>query len=244
MCGTLGALLYLYCGSGCDASSVASALAFHPPDPFYYFTKNRTTDRYDLRFKDQGGENSYRTAQFADNDNIVTPYLIEPENGGSIPILFFKCPQSKYTVLYSHGNATDIGAMYLLYRYLCISMEVNVVAYDYSGYGASNFTGLPTERQVYQDIENVFQWCVEQNIVSNPEFELIVYGQSVGSGPSCYIASKHRVAGLIVHSGFMSGLRVLTSSRSLSCWDIFPNMERIATVKCPVMIIHGMVRSN
>ena len=40
----------------------------------------------------------------------------------------------------------------------------------------------------------------------------------------------------------MSGIRVLTASRLLSCWDIFPNIDRIRHVKCPVFVIHGMVR--
>jgi hypothetical protein len=115
-----------------------------------------------------------------------------------------------------------------------------------------------------------------------------VYGQSVGSGPSCYLASSKPVAGvqsrclcpclqglrhcgvivlwfvdkrkcnidvnivtnnhtispvgLILHSPIMSGIRVLTASRLLSCWDIYPNIERIKSVQCPVFIIHGMVR--
>jgi hypothetical protein len=48
--------------------------------------------------------------------------------------------------------------------------------------------------------------------------------------------------GLILHSPIMSGIRVLTASRLLSCWDIYPNIERIKSVQCPVFIIHGMVR--
>jgi hypothetical protein len=49
-------------------------------------------------------------------------------------------------------------------------------------------------------------------------------------------------SGLILHSPIMSGIRVLTASRLLSCWDIYPNIERIKSVQCPVFIIHGMVR--
>jgi hypothetical protein len=40
----------------------------------------------------------------------------------------------------------------------------------------------------------------------------------------------------------MSGLRVITPSRLLACFDIFPNINRIKKVKCPVYIIHGKVR--
>merc|ERR1712046_136918 len=34
-------------------------------------------------------------------------------------------------------------------------------------------------------------------------------------------------------------MRVLTPSRILGCLNVFPNIDRIQKVKCPVMIIHG-----
>jgi hypothetical protein len=41
------------------------------------------------------------------------------------------------TLIYSHGNATDIGGMSFLHCYLAKALQVNVVMYDYSGYGES-----------------------------------------------------------------------------------------------------------
>ena len=38
----------------------------------------------------------------------------------------------------------------------------------------------------------------------------------------------------------MSGIRVLTPSRTISCLDIYPNIDRIKKVTVPVYIIHGM----
>ena len=43
------------------------------------------------------------------------------------------------------------------------------------------------------------------NITPN---QTILYGQSVGSAPTVHLAAMHKVAGVIIHSGFMSGLRV------------------------------------
>lgn len=48
-----------------------------------------------------------------------------------------------------------------------------------------------------------------------------------------------KVAGLVLHSPIMSGLRVITKSRFLACWDIYPNISRIELVRAPVFIIHG-----
>jgi len=51
------------------------------------------------------------------------------------------------TIIYSHGNATDIGAMYPLQAILSNSLECNVVSYDYSGYGESG--GIAMESNTY-----------------------------------------------------------------------------------------------
>lgn len=46
--------------------------------------------------------------------------------------------------------------------------------------------------------------------------------------------------GLIIHSGFMSGLRVLFGQGSTTNkYDLFPNIDYIAFVQCPILLIHG-----
>ena len=115
------------------------------------------------------------------------------------------------TIIYSHGNATDIGAMHPLQLILSNSLECNVVSYDYSGYGESG--GVAMEANTYTDIAGVYEWTLK-NVCGNDESRIILYGQSVGSGPCCYLAKQiDGLGGMILHSPFMSGMRVLTPSR-------------------------------
>ena len=116
------------------------------------------------------------------------------------------------TIIYSHGNATDAGAMYSLQVILSNSLECNVVNYDYSGYGESG--GVALESNTYTDIEGVYEWTLK-NVCDGDESRIILYGQSVGSGPCCHLAKKvgEGLGGMILHSPFMSGMRVLTPSR-------------------------------
>jgi hypothetical protein len=72
--------------------------------------------------------------------------------------------------------------------------------------------GTPLERNTYSDIEAVYNY-VQEHVANGVSRSIILYGQSVGSGPSCYLASKQPVGGLILHSPFTSGMRVLTPSR-------------------------------
>merc|ERR1712071_88842 len=89
------------------------------------------------------------------------------------------------------------------------------------------------------DIEAIYMYTVEHLANGCPQ-NVVLYGQSVGSGPSCYLGSRKPAGGLILHSPFMSGIRVLTSNRALACLDIYPNIDRIKKIKFPVFIIHGM----
>lgn len=163
-----------------------------------------------------------------------------------LAVVVYKVPQQEgandttapeKTILYSHGNATDAGGMSLMQCYLARGLQVNIVMYDYSGYGESGGTAL--EHNTYTDIDTVYNYTL-QNLAQNDPDNIIIYGQSVGSGPSCHICSRRPAGGLILHSPFMSGIRVLTPSRALACLDIFPNIDRIKRVRCPVMVIHGM----
>ena len=180
----------------------------------------------------------------------------QKKTGSYIAALLYKLPESECnantkTILYSHGNATDVGAMSGLQCLIAKSLKCHVVVYDYSGYGESG--GVPMEKNTYRDVKMMYEWVVENvtgpqlkrcgsggGEAKSPEHNVILYGQSVGSGPSCYLASRRsNVGGLILHSPFTSGMRVLTPSRALACLDIFPNIDRIKKVKCPVFIIHG-----
>ena len=262
-CNIIGALLYLYCRSGCRADVVASALTFHPPQPWY--------EVCDADEEEEGVLYTLRLApalQHYPPFEGLTTHMLKTKNGTWVPLLCFRVTGAKFTLVFSHGNATDCGAMYVLYYMLARNCGINVVGYDYTGYGASlEFGTKPTERQTYQDIETVYDWCTgpasalpsgqvydhtaspqsspRVPLVTDARTQLIVYGQSLGSGPSCYIAgntgkNKRPVAGLMLHSPILSGIRVLTPSRALWCFDIFPNIDWIQKVRCRVMVLHGL----
>ena len=115
------------------------------------------------------------------------------------------------TIIYSHGNATDIGAMFPLQAVIAHSLDCNVVMYDYSGFGESG--GMPLEENTYCDIDAVYNYTLEHVANKDPK-SIILYGQSVGGGPCCYLAQKHEdIGGMVLHSAFTSGMRVLTPSR-------------------------------
>jgi hypothetical protein len=153
------------------------------------------------------------------NGGFIDAVKVPKKRGGYVAAIVYKVPEdvrseNTKTIIYSHGNATDVGAMFPLQSILAHSLECNVVSYDYSGYGESG--GVPMEANTYTDIQAVFDWTVK-NVCNNDESKVILYGQSVGSGPCCYLGCREEdLGGMILHSPFLSGMRVLTPSRYVS----------------------------
>lgn len=170
-------------------------------------------------------------SSYADDAEIVK---LRTEDGVSISALHLPNPNARFTVLYSHGVAEDLGQLrpfFETYR----DRGYSVFAYDYHGYGTS--AGRPSEKNVYRDITAAFDYLVETAAVK-PE-HIIAHGRSMGSGAAAYLAERERLGGLILESAFVSVFRIVTRAR-LAPFDKFDNLKRLADVRCPALIIHGM----
>ncbi|XP_068483915.1 uncharacterized protein [Phaseolus vulgaris] len=201
---------------------VAARLAFFPPEPATYEIS-----------REPGGK---VVVSGVSGDKNLEAHVLETKGGNKIVATFWKHPFARFTLLYSHGNAADLGQMHDLFLELRAHLRVNIMSYDYSGYGAS--TGKPSEFNTYYDIEAVYD-CLKKDYGIEQE-DLILYGQSVGSGPTIHLATKLRnVRGVVIHSGILSGIRVLYPVKVTFWFDIFKNIDKIRHVDCPVLVIHG-----
>jgi hypothetical protein len=152
----------------------------------------------------------------------------------SLAVAYLPNPSARYTILYSHGNAEDLGHVLPLLHGLR-DLGFAVIGYDYRGYGSSG-PGPPSARKAVEDAEAVHRYATAGLGIA-PE-RLIMYGTSVGSGPAVEIAARYPPAGLILQSAFTSTFRVLTRVPVLP-FDRFPNLTHLGDVRCPVLIIHG-----
>lgn len=159
---------------------------------------------------------------------------VPTEDGVAVAVLHLPHPRAEYTVLYSHGNAEDLGTALPGLEALR-DAGFSVVAYDYRGYGASG-GGPPTSRGALLDAEAVYRHVTGP--LGVPPARVIAYGFSVGSGPAVHLAARHPVAGLVVENGFVSAYRVMTRAPLLP-FDRFPNLRDVRRVRCPVLVIHG-----
>ncbi|KAL8200644.1 hypothetical protein R6Q57_011983 [Mikania cordata] len=206
-------------------SSVAAKLAFFPPNP----------PSYRVMVSESSGGSKLRMTDVPERVNVDILKL-KTKRATEIVAMFVKNPAASLTVLYSHGNAADLGQMYELLCELSLHLRVNLMGYDYTGYGRSS--GKPSEHNTYGDIEAAYRCLVETYGVK--ENDVILYGQSVGSGPTLDLASRlSRLRAVVLHSPILSGLRVMYPVKRTYWFDIYKNIDKIALVRCPVLVIHG-----
>jgi len=170
-------------------------------------------------------------ATYRDTDQTVS---LTTADDVRITGLYLPNERAEYTILYSHGNAEDLG---LIARSLGRFRDLGfaVFAYDYRGYGTSQ--GKASENGTYRDIDAAYDHLTR--VLGIPANRIIAYGRSVGSGPAVDLAARRPVAGLVLESAFVSAFRVLTRVQLLP-FDKFRNLDKISKVSCPVLVMHGM----
>lgn len=176
--------------------------------------------------------------QFATSDlDVFEVFYAECRRNERIACMYVKaCKNPKYIILFSHGNAADLGLMSSFYLGLGNKIQCNVFGYDYSGYGLSS--GKPSEKSLYTNIEAA--WNELKRRYDVPASKVILYGQSIGTVPTVDLASKHDFAGIVLHSPLTSGLRLaFPNTKRTWFFDAFPNIDKVPKIKSPVLVIHG-----
>lgn len=158
-------------------------LAFLPPEPTYTLQANssNSTDnekqtssssRYTITFSDKA---EWQHSQ-ADIDRLEA-YYVHTSRNRRIACFYINCTANpKFYILFSHGNAVDLGQMASFFLVLGTRLQCNIISYDYAGYGASQ--GKPSEKNMYADIEATYHSMKTRYHI--PESKIILYGQSIG----------------------------------------------------------------
>ncbi len=167
---------------------------------------------------------------YQDTNEIIK---LTSEDGTKLSAIHLSNSNAKYTILYAHGNASDLGMIKPKLEQLQ-DIGFSVLAYDYRGYGTSE--GKPSEKNAYKDIDTAYNYLTQE--LNIPPQQIIPFGRSVGGGSAIDLAARKPVAGLIAESTFTSIFKVKVPIKILP-FDKFPNLAKISQVKCPVLIMHG-----
>ena len=336
----------------------------------------------------QGEYNLIPAIHITHNNNTTSTAQQQPAGSNSNNAQSAENVAQRYTLLYSHGNAEDIGLISTFLLDLAYLLQINIICYDYSGYGVSadakyidqfwkvyakdivawkcwcgqqnqkksqNINSLhlsrgggqacryskhvfvadvvhpistnndneqqvaadntaatakipipePSEVNCYANILTVYNYLTSIENISSKH--IILYGKSVGSGPTCWLGQRitqlgseinnshmssygcsnnddcvsdnmcfitqqdadesrepiqyetrgassssnsnnvknqgqgqtATIGGIVLHSPFLSVIRVVLDVGFTTIGDLFPNIDRVRDLTCPVYIIHG-----
>ena len=141
------------------------------------------------------------------------------------------------TVIYFHGNAGNlVDRLPQIVSLGRIGADVLIVGYR--GYGRSE--GSPSEEGVYRDAEAAYRYLLGERGV--PPARLVIFGESLGSGPAIELASREPCAGLVLQSAFTSvrDMAALAIPFLPVHWFIrtrFDNLAKISRIGAPKLFI-------
>lgn len=177
-------------------------------------------------FASRSDLSGFEDVRIRTGDGLDLRALHRPAVGGRPVLIFF------------HGNGDGLGGAIAATRELA-EQGYGLLLPDYRGYGGN--PGSPSETGLYRDGEAAMSWLAEQGIRSG---EVVMVGNSLGSGVATELATRHAVAGLVLISGFTSLADVTAAHMRyfptrLLLRDRYENAVKLARVAAPVLILHG-----
>ena len=142
------------------------------------------------------------------------------------------------TILYFHGNAGDltnrVHKLNELYK-----LDVNILIISWRGFSGN--PGKPTEENLYNDARKSIEWLNQAGIGNK---NIILYGESLGTGVATELAQSNSFHGIVLESPFTS---IADAAKiyypylpvNLLLKDRYDSIKKIKNIKIPILIMHG-----
>jgi uncharacterized protein len=144
----------------------------------------------------------------------------------------------KPVILYFHGNGGALRFRVERFRRL-IADGIGLFALEYRGYGG--LAGSPSEAGLIADGEAAYRFAAARY----PVRQVVLWGESLGSGVAVAVAADHPVGRVILEAPFTSAVAVGARHYwylpvALLMKDQFRSDSRIGKITAPLMIMHGV----
>ena len=142
------------------------------------------------------------------------------------------------TIVYFHGNAGKLeNRIHKLNHFKDMNVNFLIIAWR----GFSGNEGKPSEKGLYVDGGSTITWL--KNLGLNEE-DIILYGESLGTGIATHLAQKNNYAGLVLETPFTSMVEAAKNFYpyipvGLLLRDKYKNDQKIKNINIPVLVMHG-----
>jgi uncharacterized protein len=149
---------------------------------------------------------------------------------------YFKQNSTKKVIIYYHGNAGS-ACDRSSFRPIFEQSDASILFVEYSGYSNDNKT--PSKKLILNDVQQIHDYITQHNFKN-----IVVYGQSIGSGAASYHASLGDVDKLLLVTPFSNLTYVVQSiykiyPASLILTEKYPNNTWLKNYQGEILILHG-----
>jgi fermentation-respiration switch protein FrsA (DUF1100 family) len=176
------------------------------------------------------------------NDKITFNYeeiFIETNKKIKLKSWFIKKDLDKFkTILIFHGNAGNLfNRVYKLNE--LNKLDVNILLISWRGFSGNK--GKPTEKNLYRDADEAVKWLNNQGVISK---NIILYGESLGTGVATELGTSNAFGGIILESPFTS---IANAAKiyypylpvNIILKDRYDSIGKIKNINTPIFIMHG-----
>ena len=176
------------------------------------------------------------------NDKITFNYeeiFIETDKNINLKSWFIKKDLNKFkTILIFHGNAGNLfNRVYKLNE--LNKLDVNILLISWRGFSGNK--GKPTEKNLYHDAEEAVKWLNNRGAISK---NIILYGESLGTGVATELGTSNAFGGIILESPFTS---IANAAKiyypylpiNIILKDRYNSIGKIKNITTPILIMHG-----
>ena len=184
------------------------------------------------------GENNYSGDQLLVD---IEEIKILTEDNIELLSWFHKKDLKKYkTILFFHGNAGNLeNRIHKINHFK--DMKINFLIVSWRGFSGNK--GQPTEKGLYKDGKSAVKWLKMKGV---EEKDIVIYGESLGTGIAIEIAQNKNFAGIILESPFTS---MVDAGKTHYPYlpvrfllkDKYESDKKIKKVKSPILIMHGKI---
>jgi fermentation-respiration switch protein FrsA (DUF1100 family) len=176
------------------------------------------------------------------NDKITFSYeeiFIETDKNIKLKSWFIKKDLNKFkTILIFHGNAGNLSNRVYKLNELN-KLDVNILLISWRGFSGNK--GKPTEKNLYRDADESVKWLNNQGVISK---NIILYGESLGTGVATELGTSNAFGGIILESPFTS---IANAAKiyypylpvSIILKDRYDSIGKIKNINTPIFIMHG-----
>ena len=142
------------------------------------------------------------------------------------------------TIIYFHGNAGKLeNRIHKLNHFK--DMDVNFLIIAWRGFSGND--GKPSEENLYIDGNSSIKWLKNLGL---SEKDIIIYGESLGTGVATEIAKNNNFAGLVLETPFTSMIEAAKNFYPyipvrILLRDKYENDKKIKNINIPVFVMHG-----